>query len=179
MKKSIIAVTLILPLVALLALSPILSEQVFAMHGNPSHHEQMQHHKQQAMQHDENCRMGQDCDHMQASEHHSQTAMNCHEIGDYECSSMHYTESARHHKEMNDMKNYAKYHAHSLHEKGVMKHGNSYVLPPHHQMHIVDSPDDIQCRQGFEKIFKSRTDQPHCVSPDTADRLTNSGWGRR
>ena len=99
-------------------------DSVFASHGNPSHHEKAEHHKQQAMQHDEQCRNGHpSCDHVEAARHHSDAAMNCHEIGDHQCSSEHYSEAARHYKENNDMTNYLKHNAYSLHHLGVSKQG--------------------------------------------------------
>ncbi|WP_316504873.1 hypothetical protein [Nitrosopumilus sp.] len=152
-------------------------DSVFASHGNPSHHEKVEHHKQQAMQYDEQCRADQSlCDHAQAAGHHVDAAMNCHETGDHNCSSVHYSEAARHYKESNDQTNYLKHNAYSLHHKGITKHGDSYVLPPRHQIHIVDSPQDIQCKQTHELIFKSNNSQPLCVSHSTASHLVEKGW---
>ena len=166
--------------IALLSFMIISNENlVLASHGNQSHHEQMEHHKQQAMQHDENCRTGQSCDHAQAAMHHSETAMNCHEIGDHGCASMHHSEAARHHNENGDRKNYLKHHAFSLHHKGIMNHGDSFVLPPRHQMHIVDSINDIQCKSTHQLIFKSNTGQPLCVKHSTASHFTEKGWASK
>ena len=129
------------------------------------------------MHHDEQCRTNQSsCDHVQAAKHYSDVATNCHETGDHQCSSKHYSAAAMYYKENNDQPNYLKHHAYSLHHLGVSKHGNSYVLPPRHQIHIVESPQDIQCKQTHELIFKSSDNVPLCVTHSTASHLVEKGW---
>ncbi len=38
-------------------------------------------------------------------------------------------------------------------------------------------PEDIQCKEGFDLIFKPRSGWiPACVKPDTAEKLLERGW---
>ena len=38
-------------------------------------------------------------------------------------------------------------------------------------------PQDIQCKEGFDLIFKSKSGWiPACVKPDTAEKLLERGW---
>jgi hypothetical protein len=157
MKSGLMFWILVLLLVPLSSIS--LNNQVFASHNDAHHEEEAKHHYEEAVRYNQLCEGEQSCDHMQAS--------------------YHYEESAKHYKALGDNQNYTKYHAYSLYHTGVLKHGDSYVLPPRHQMYIVDNPDEIQCKQSHELIFKSTTGHPHCVTSHTAEKLVSRGWGHR
>jgi len=38
-------------------------------------------------------------------------------------------------------------------------------------------PSDVNCKSGFELIFKTSNSMPFCVKPETAKRLVERGWG--
>jgi len=52
------------------------------------------------------------------------------------------------------------------------------VPPPLKQMKLGILPEDIQCNEGFQLIFKFGDDIPACVSSDTVSKLIVRGWGR-
>ena len=38
-------------------------------------------------------------------------------------------------------------------------------------------PTDVLCKTGFELILKSNSGNPACVTPNTASKLIDRGWG--
>ncbi|MEK6972159.1 MAG: hypothetical protein AABW60_05390, partial [Thermoproteota archaeon] len=38
-------------------------------------------------------------------------------------------------------------------------------------------PSDVNCKSGFELIFKTSNNMPFCVKPETAKRLVERSWG--
>ncbi len=57
--------------------------------------------------------------------------------------------------------------------------GDDYVLPPRFQMSIIDTPQDLQCREGLELIFKQSNDRPACIKPNTAEKMIERGIAYR
>lgn len=63
----------------------------------------------------------------------------------------------------------------ALHDKGLFKFGDQFVLPPKHQIHMVDDPHDIKCKESFELIFKATDGSPACVKLSSVSRLMDMG----
>ncbi len=57
--------------------------------------------------------------------------------------------------------------------------GGDYFLPPKLKMNIVDNPQDVQCREGLDLIFKYANDHPLCVTPNTAEKMISRGIAYR
>ncbi len=49
-------------------------------------------------------------------------------------------------------------------------------LPPLQQVKEGIAPEDVECKSGFELIFKASVGSPACVSPATATKLVALGW---
>ena len=47
---------------------------------------------------------------------------------------------------------------------------------PLKQLESGISPEDIECKEGLELIFKSTNGSPACVKPQTAEKLVERGW---
>ena len=47
-----------------------------------------------------------------------------------------------------------------------------YVNPPKHQTNDGISSDEIQCNVGLIPVIKSSNDNPLCITPDTAEKLS-------
>jgi tetratricopeptide (TPR) repeat protein len=70
-----------------------------------------------------------------------------------------------------------KFNAQSLQNKGVIMFGDAYRLPPRFQVHFVDDPHEIVCKEGLELIFKM-DDSPACVSSSSKVKLIDRGWAK-
>lgn len=68
-----------------------------------------------------------------------------------------------------------KSNAHSLQNKGIALFGDAYLLPPKFQVHLIDDPHKIICKDGLELIFKI-DNSPACVSPLSKVKLIERGW---
>ncbi len=51
------------------------------------------------------------------------------------------------------------------------------ILSPKQQTNAGILPSDVECKVGFELIFKSTDDSPACVKPKTVEKLIERGWG--
>jgi len=49
---------------------------------------------------------------------------------------------------------------------------------PIKQIRMGTAPDEIQCNDGLELIFKSTNGSPACVKPKTVEKLIERGWAR-
>lgn len=47
---------------------------------------------------------------------------------------------------------------------------------PLEQIQLGSNSTDVQCKQGFDLIIKTRDNMPDCVRPDTANLLIKRGW---
>ncbi|MDE1843381.1 MAG: hypothetical protein KGH95_07010, partial [Thaumarchaeota archaeon] len=52
------------------------------------------------------------------------------------------------------------------------------VVSPLKQFRWGILPENIQCKDNFQLIFKTDDDSPACVKPDTAKKLIERGWAR-
>ena len=52
-------------------------------------------------------------------------------------------------------------------------------MAPLKQVESGVAPEDVQCDDTMELIFKKSTGAPACVTPNTAERLVQLGWGTR
>ncbi len=59
-----------------------------------------------------------------------------------------------------------------------MKIGDS-SLSPKAQMKIGVEPHMVQCKEGFELIFKDKVWTPACVKPSSVERLIEIGWASK
>ena len=118
-------------------------------------------------------------DHDKAAHHYKEAAMKHRMMGHHDKAADHFREAARHHQLMGDHMMHAKYNAMGIHHHRMMVHGDSYVLPPRLQMHMVDDVSDIQCREGLDLIFKVSNENPICVKPRTAEHLVGKGLAHR
>ena len=52
---------------------------------------------------------------------------------------------------------------------------NGYMSP---RMQVLQGvlPSDVNCKSGFDLIFKTSNNMPFCVKPETAKRLVERGW---
>jgi len=55
---------------------------------------------------------------------------------------------------------------------------NPLVVPPRIQVFNGVTPEDVECKSGFELIFKATNGNPACVSPASATKLIAMGWAR-
>ena len=53
---------------------------------------------------------------------------------------------------------------------------NPLVVPPRIQVFNGVIPEDVECKSGFELIFKATNGNPACVSPASATKLIAMGW---
>ena len=72
-------------------------------------------------------------------------------------------------------KQQAKKYAKMLEILGNAKVGDSFVLPPRIQMLLVEDYNEIECRSGFELVFKTSNGNPMCVKDTTAVKLLEKG----
>lgn len=98
--------------------------------------------------------------------------------------SLAHEEAAIIHSEINDLSTAAlhyffsdKYLAHSRENKGIALFGDAYLLPPRYQVHLVDDPHEIVCREDLELVFKI-DDSPACVSDSSKIKLIDRGWAK-
>jgi hypothetical protein len=57
---------------------------------------------------------------------------------------------------------------------------NEYAdLTPLKQTEAGIAPEDVVCSSGKELLIKGSTGTPACVTPATAERLIQLGWGTR
>ena len=49
-------------------------------------------------------------------------------------------------------------------------------LAPLQQVNKGIAPEDVECKEGFELIFKATNGNPACVSPSSAAKLVSIGW---
>ena len=87
--------------------------------------------------------------------------------------------SALQFKSLNDYTNYGKQFAESFKHKRMAKYGSDYVLPPLQQTRWAAQPQEIQCNEGFELVFKANTGEPKCLTPSSASKLVQRGWANR
>ena len=132
-------------------------------------------------------------DHQNTAKHHHEAAMQYQNAAihfekwkDYSQSVTSYHEAGIHHhaagvayQMMGDDRNAGKHFAESILKKGKAKYGSNYVLPPKHQMMWLADPADLVCKQGMDLIFKSSNGEPKCLSPTSATKLVQRGWGTR
>ncbi|MBI5698510.1 MAG: PEFG-CTERM sorting domain-containing protein [Thaumarchaeota archaeon] len=52
-------------------------------------------------------------------------------------------------------------------------------MAPLKQVESGVAPEDVQCDDAMELVFKKSTGTPACVKPNTAERLIQLGWGTR
>lgn len=52
------------------------------------------------------------------------------------------------------------------------------VISPRQQIKLNFSADQIICSEGLVKVFKKSSDYPSCVTPSTAEKLTEIGWAK-
>jgi len=86
--------------------------------------------------------------------------------------------SSKLHDYSNSLLNYLlsdKFNAHSLQNKRISMFGDAYLLPPKFQVHLVDDPNEIVCKEGLELVFKT-DDSPACVFPSSKIKLMERGW---
>lgn len=130
--------------------------------------------------------------HIKAAEYHEQ-------LEHYDKAVMHYEKAAKKYESLENNELESKYRdkatdlykmlgehekaakekALSLHQKGTAKFGASYVLPPKHQMTIVDLPEYITCKEGLELVLKNHHDEPLCVKSSTAEKIIQRGIAHR
>ena len=72
-------------------------------------------------------------------------------------------------------KQQTKKYAKMLQILGNAKFGDSFVLPPRIQMLLVEDHSEIECRGGFELVFKTSNDIPMCVKDTTTAKLLEKG----
>ena len=51
-----------------------------------------------------------------------------------------------------------------------------HMASPRQQMKMGTGPDKIQCKSGFELVFKLTNSSPACVKPSSVPRLVEIGW---
>ena len=124
-----------------------------------------------------------------AAKQYSEAVTYYHELNDHwnaakynARASLAHEESAIIHSELNDYSNSLlhfllsdKFKAHSLQHNGIAMFGDEFLLPPKFQVHLVNDPHEIICKEGLELVFKI-DDSPACVSPSSKIKLMERGW---
>ncbi len=119
-------------------------------------------------------------EHQSAADQYSMAALNHVFLGHFGDASDNYSGSAYHFAKSNHIQDFKKQHALSLKYKRMLTFGEDYILPPLHQIYLVDDPTKIICKDRlFSLIFKRANSMPNCVLPYTASKLIERGWGYR
>lgn len=123
--------------------------------------------------------------HRNSAEHYFDAAIAYEISEDYENSIIsHYNAGVQHHFAalqygiLDDQNNVRKHMSGNILHKRMAKFGSDYVLPPNLQTRFMESPIDISCREGFDLMLKSTTNQPVCVKPSSVAKLIERGWGK-
>lgn len=117
-------------------------------------------------------------EHPLAAEQYLAAALNDVSLNHFTNASDNYSLSAISFMKFNNLENYETSNALSLKYDRMSIFGENYILPPSHQIHLVDDPTKIDCKDRlFSLIFKSSTGSPACVSFYTASKLIERGWG--
>ncbi|WP_316506241.1 hypothetical protein [Nitrosopumilus sp.] len=120
--------------------------------------------------------------HQMSADLHHNSAIQYKNIDDYEKSIVEHYEAGIHHHFaavqydiLGDQKKMREHLSKSLLHKGMAKFGSEYVLPPKHQARFIDI-DDMSCKEGFELVLKSTTNEPSCIKSSSAEKLLERGW---
>jgi len=120
--------------------------------------------------------------HKASADLHHNSAIQYEKTDNYEKSiAEHYEAGVHHHfasiryDAIDDEKNMREQLSKSLLHKGMAKFGSDYVLPPKHQARFIDI-DDMSCKEGFELVLKSTTNEPSCIQFSSTVKLLERGW---
>ena len=62
----------------------------------------------------------------------------------------------------------------------ISKHKNEFIdSSPLKQFQNGVKPRDIACKENLVLVLKIKNDFPACISPSTAQKLQDRGWGHR
>lgn len=120
--------------------------------------------------------------HKTSADLHYNSAIQYEKTNNYEKSiAEHYEAGVHHHfasiqyDAIDDEKSMREQLSKSLLHKGMAKFGSDYVLPPKHQARFIDI-DDMSCKEGFELVLKSTTNEPSCIQFSSTVKLLERGW---
>ena len=120
--------------------------------------------------------------HKASADLHHTSAIQYEKTGNFEKSiAEHYEAGVHHHfasiqyDAIDDEKSMREQLSKSLLHKGMAKFGSDYVLPPKHQARFIDI-DDMSCKDGFELVLKSTTNEPSCIQFSSIVKLLERGW---
>ncbi len=52
----------------------------------------------------------------------------------------------------------------------------AFFPPPLKQIVSGTLPENVTCTEGLQIVYKSTTNMPACVKPETVDKLMQRGW---